>query len=212
MFTKLVNRTAVLATLLGLLAVPALGQDLSERSDRQLQLDLREVERDIRDLERYATKLQRAGRSSSNADRNSAVEKILDHMTDILHDREDQVGQEHTIIRHGSMVKSGLTDAAEVGTPIGRKETRRRLKRGTEENLSGEVMRLVRMRAAVVSAGLLERTAIEKQADSFERFQRLAREFGTVLEEEAQLIRVEMDHRSGIYVEPDSVTANPGTP
>ena len=53
-------------------------------------------------------------------------------MADAVIRREDILGQEHTIKQQGEEV-GGLTDAAEVGTPIANKKTRRRVRKGEAE-------------------------------------------------------------------------------
>ena len=132
------------------------------RSDRELQSELRLLTQETDRHDDLSVKLERAGRSSSNADRNRVVEDLRVHMADAVIRRENILGQEHTIKQHGSEV-TGLTDAAEVGTPMASKKTRRRVRKGEAEEHPDALRRLTRLQTLLVSAGRIERPAVERQ-------------------------------------------------
>jgi hypothetical protein len=178
----------ILACALTCLGATAPAEDMSGVSDRDLARGSEKLAREIRDMDALLRKLESSGRSSSNAGRRSAIEGILDAMVQIVYDREEVLGEEHTIKRHGDEVQTGLTDAAEVGTPMATKKTRRRIRKGEAEELPDALRRLTRMQTIVVSARRIEVPAVDRQGETFEQLQGMCREFGEILRTEQAVI------------------------
>lgn len=185
----------ILACALLCLGTTALADDLGKTSDRDLERGLDKVSRELREHDSLLRKLATSSRSSSNAGRRSSIANILDTMVDVIIDRENVLGEEHTIKRHGAEVQTGLTDAAEVGTPMANKKTRRRIRKGEAEELPDALRRLSRMQTIVVSARRIEVPAVDNQGDSFHQMQGLCVEFGEILRTEQAIIMNEQERR-----------------
>jgi hypothetical protein len=187
-------------------AAVALAAAPDPRTDRELRTELRELDREIDRQGRLAEKLSRAGRSSSNTGRISVMEDLREHMAGAVVRREDILGQEHTIKQHGAEV-GDLTDAAEVGTPMASKKTRRRVRKGEAEEHPEALRRLTRLQTIFVSARRIQQPASERQEDTFERYSALVEEFGDILAYEHALVQVELDRRAAAAAEADSLRA-----
>ena len=189
------------------LATSAAGADLSGVSERDLRQGLDKVQGELRDQEALMRKLDSAGRSSSNASRKSVIADIQEHMAGIIMDRESILSQEHTIKQHGTEVQVGLTDAAEVGTPIANKKTRRRVRKGEAEEHPEALRRLTRMQTILVSTRRSEVMAADRQGDSFERFTTLCSEFTDILRSDEAVLINEFDRRDRAAAAADSAAA-----
>ena len=186
------RKTAVCAAGLLLAATAALAE-YADRSTSALQSELRNVERELATFRDYETKLQRSERQSSNTARASVIDALQQHMIDIVLRREDALGVEHTIIRHGQP-PSDPTAAAEVGTPMSNKETRRRMSKGTSDK-SSAFLRMSRMQGQVVSGERIYRQAVEKQDGAFATYTAIVADFGKVLDNEHRGLLAELERR-----------------
>lgn len=187
-----------------LAAAVCAADDTDPRSDRELRSELRHLTREVDKQEDLVVKLERAGRSSSNADRSRVIEKLIDHMMDCVVRRENLLGQEHTIKQHGTTVTSGTTDAAEVGTPMPSKKTRRRVRAGQAEEMPDALRRLTRLQTIVVGFGRRAQPAIERQGDAFEGVSGSAREFGDIIGMELAIVQHELGKRDQAAAAADS--------
>jgi len=198
----------LIALSLGLLASVCLAAtpaaDPDPRTDRELRSELRLLTQEADRHGELSVKLERAGRSSSNADRNRVVKDLQGHMADAVIRRENILGQEHTIKQHGSEV-GGLTDAAEVGTPMASKKTRRRVRKGEAEEHPDALRRLTRLQTIQVSAGRIQRPAVERQEGAFESYTGLVKEFGEIIGAEEALVRTELEQRAAAAAAADSL-------
>ncbi len=181
--------------------------ETDERTDQELKRELRTIEGEISRHEALSVKLERAGRSSSNADRSHTIADLQKHMEKVMHRREETIGEKYTILRRSTEVTTGLTDAAKVGTPIANKDTRRRLRKGEAEDLPEPVRRLARIQGIVLSAGLIERSAVERQGNNFERYGELVRDLGDILAGEKLQVVAEQARRTRVEARADSVRA-----
>ena len=99
----------------------------------------------------------------------------------------------YTVI-HGQP-PSDPTAAAEVGTPMSNKETRRRMSKGTSDE-SAAFLRMSRMQGQVVSGERIYRQAIEKQEGAFATYSAIVADFGGVLDSEHRGLLAELDRRA----------------
>ena len=185
--------TAVCAAGL-LLAATTAAAEYADRATSDLQAEQRRVEGELATFRDLETKLARSERQSSNTARAAVVDGLQQHMIDIVLRREDALGVEHTIIRHGQP-PSEPTAAAEVGTPMADKETRRRMSKGTSDK-SAAFLRMSRMQGQVVSGERISRQAIEKQEGAFATYTAIVADFGNVLESERRGLQAELDRRA----------------
>jgi hypothetical protein len=192
---KLSMMVVCLAVLVGV-AAPAQAEDeMKQFTTKELQAHLRKTEKELKNLKDLEKKLTAAARQSSNSAREKVINKIDDQMAECILRREDDLGQEHTIKRHGDMVTSGTTGAAEVGAPVG---TRRGKKSSLmyKEGIAGMRLRqLARLQGLYVSANHNMRQAIEKQGDSLERYADGTRRFREELERAVAFINDELERR-----------------
>ena len=128
-------------------------------------------------------------------------------MEDVVFEREEIQGQKHTIKRHNTYTTQGTTDAAEVGTPMATKKTRRRVRSGEAYEHPDALRRLTRMQTLLFSTGRLRLSASEKQNDSFERYERMVSEFGSILETEMDILLNEQKRREDAAVAAAEVDA-----
>ncbi|RKZ13636.1 hypothetical protein DRQ50_10180 [bacterium] len=201
------TRTTFILCSLFCLALSALAEDLSDVSSRDLERGLDNVQWELSKQDSYLRKLESAGRHSNNANRRSVMADLLEHMLEVIYDREDMLSQNHTIKQHGKDVETGLTDAAEVGTPIPNKKTRRRVRKGEAEEHPAALRRLTRMQTIIISAKRIEVMAANKQADSFETFTSLCSEFADILRTEEAVVLNEMTRREQDAAAADSAAA-----
>ncbi len=109
--------------------------------------------------------------------------------------REDDLGQEHTIKKHGETVTAGTTSAAEVGSPVGTSTAKTSLQ--YKEGIAGLRLRqLSRMQSIFVSAKTNLQPAIEKQGDSLDRYQTKVRQFREELERSHSILTTELEKRT----------------
>lgn len=194
--------TAVWATGMILAAGAALAE-YEDRATGDLQAEVRTCERELATFRDYEARLARAERQSSNTARASVIDGLQQHMIDVVLRREDALGVEHTVIRHGQP-PTGPTSAAEVGTPMSNKETRRRMSRGTSTK-SPAFLRLSRLQGQVVSGERIYRQAVEKQNGAFATYTAIVADFGAVLESELQGLRNELARREQEAASADSL-------
>ena len=109
--------TAAACTAVLVLGAAIAGAEYEDRTTGDLKAELRTVQRELETFRDYETRLARSERQSSNTARASLIDDLQQHMIDIVLRREDALGVEHTIIRHGQP-PTGPTSAAEVGTPM----------------------------------------------------------------------------------------------
>jgi hypothetical protein len=181
------------------------GQDSgewAEASDSDLRRELRHVERELDAFRELEKDLARSERQSANTARARVIDELQQVMIDAVVRREEIVGLEHTIIRHGQP-PSAPTAAAEVGTPNANKETRRRMRKGTSTK-SDAFLRLAWMQQQVMGGERIYRPAIERQPGAFEQYTLLVKEFGSALQEEYDGILDEMMRRERMVAPADA--------
>ncbi|HPF69635.1 MAG TPA: hypothetical protein PLQ13_03100 [Candidatus Krumholzibacteria bacterium] len=186
-------RLPIILTLLVACALPAFAQQWAGFTDDELKAELRQVERELGRFDDLQGRLERSARKSNNTERAKAVDAMQQHMIDCVVRREEIVGQEHTIIRHGQQV-GGLTDAADVGSPNANKESRRRMRKGTSTK-SDAFLRLAWMQQQVMGGERIAQPAIERQPGAFENYTDLVNSFGGALREEQDGLIAEMAKR-----------------
>jgi hypothetical protein len=192
----MLKKMIILTALCPLLVAVAAADDLSALSDRDLKQDLRNVQDELRKHENLQRKLSQSESSSSNAARRSAIDAIQEHMRNIIFDRENVLGQEHTIKQHGGYTTTGTTDAAEVGTPIANKKTRRRVRKGEADEHPNALRRLTRMQTIGISSVRLRQPAIEKQGETFDHYVAATEEFASILQTELNVLLNERQRRA----------------
>lgn len=203
----MMKKLIFLAALLPLLSGLAVADDLSSLSDRDLKFAIRTFKDELRRHEKLQQRLKSSGRSSSNTSRKSAIDAIHEAMEDVVFDREAILGQEHTLMRHNAYTTHGTTDAAEVGTPMATKKTRRRVRSGEAYEHPDALRRLTRMQTLLFSSGRLGLSAGEKQNDSFERYGNMVAEFGSILRTEMNILLNEQQRREDAAVAAAEVDA-----
>ncbi len=201
------KKTIFLVALLPLLSGLAIADDPGGLSDRDLKYAIRTFKDEFRRHENLQRRLKSSGRSSSNTSRVSAIDAIHQAMEDAVFDREELLGQNHTIMQHNTYTTQGTTDAAEVGTPMATKKTRRRVRSGEADEHPDALRRLTRMQTLLFSSGRLRLSASEKQNDSFERYQNMVSEFGSILETEMNILLNEQQRREDAAVAAAEVAA-----
>ncbi|MFN2369814.1 MAG: hypothetical protein ABR506_01525 [Candidatus Krumholzibacteriia bacterium] len=199
-------RSLLAAVLLVLVPFAAGATDTwQELPEADLRAELDRVARELQTFRDLEADLANSERASSNAGRAAVIDELQQHMIDVVLRREDMLGVEHTIIRHGEPV-SGLSAAAEVGTPNAGKETRRRMELGTSDK-SEAFLRLAWMQQQVVGGERLYRLAMEKQAGAFAHYTNNVREFGKPLQQEFDGITAELARRAAAAAAADSAAA-----
>jgi len=163
-------------------------------TDRELKAEKRLVDSEYKSFRDLEKKLISAGRQSNSASRKKIIERIDELMRVIVLRREDILGVEHTIIKHGETVKAGTTKSAEAGTPVAGKKSRRQMKHGVSPH-SEAFLRLSRMQTIIISGRTIYRQAVEKQGDALDRFQGGVEVFGGLLELEHQMVNQELETR-----------------
>jgi hypothetical protein len=109
--------------------------------------------------------------------------------------REDDLGQDHTIKKHGEEVTSGTTSAAEVGAPVGTSRAKTSL--NYKEGIAGLRLRqLSRMQSIYVSAKHNKQPAIEKQGEALDRYMNQVRRFREELETSVSILEAELEKRA----------------
>ena len=145
--------------------------DAKPRSTNELQRDLRNSEQELKKMQDLQRKMKSAGRESSNSTRQKLAEDLRLHMVDCILRREDDLGMEHTIKRHGETTTSGTTDVAEVGAPVGTSSAKQVKNLQIMEGPNADRMRqMSRMQSIFVSTQKIKRSAVEKQGDSFDMY------------------------------------------
>jgi hypothetical protein len=188
---------ALAICLTALAGIPADSQanDLKEFKTKDLEKHFRKTDKELQTMKKMEKKLESAGRQSSNTARKSAVNNIQDHMGSCILRREDDLGQDHTIKKHGEHVTAGTTSAAEVGAPVGTSSAKTSLQ--YKEGLAGWRLRqLSKMQSIFVAAQTNMQPAIEKQGDSMERYTNKCRQFREELEKSHQVLTAELENRA----------------
>lgn len=205
----MVKKTILLAALLAMTAGPAVADYVESLSNQDLKYVTRDVQDEMRRHDNLLSKLKSAGRSSSNSSRKSVVNDLNQAMADVVFEREELLGQEHTIMRHNTYTESGTTDAAEVGAPVGTRGRNRRVRVGMEDQYPEALQRLARMQSLLVTAKRIEVQAIEKQGEAFEKYSQLARDFGEVILTERNILMNEQTRREEAAAEKAEAQENP---
>lgn len=171
-------------------------EDLLEKySTKDLNFYMKKTYQELKKMKDLEKKLVSAGRQSSNSGRKSVINDIQDHMGECILRREDSLGQDHTIQRHGGhMVSSGTTDAAEVGAPVGTSRAKTSL--NYVEGIEGYRLRqLSMMQSLFVAAAQNQQSAIDKQGDSLDRYSSYTRRFREELERSYNFLISELEKR-----------------
>ena len=177
------------------IAVESLADDLKEFTTRELEDALRKTGKELKTMKNLEKKLESAARQSANTDRKTAINNLQEHMGSCILRREDDLGQDHTIKKHGEMVTSGTTAAAEVGTPVGTSRAKTSL--NFKEGIAGLRLRqLSRMQSIYVSAKHNKQPAIERQGDSLGRYTTQVRKFREELEGSKSILEAELEKRA----------------
>ncbi len=203
-------RTLIVVMLAAVLALPAVAaaadpSPLADLSDSNLRTALRRTERDLETYHRLAEELDQSEKASSNSARATVIDALQEDLIAMVLHREDALGVEHTIIRHGQP-PTGPTSAAKVGDPNANKETRRRIRKGTSDKPDA-FLRLVRMQQAALAGERLYRLAVERQPGAFAAYRDAVHEFGSALQEERDELAAEVERRDSAAAEADSLAA-----
>jgi len=146
-------------------------QDAKPRSTNDLKSDLRNSEHELKKMQDLQRKMKSAGRESSNSTRQKLSEQLREHMVECILRREDDLGMEHTIKRHGETTTSGTTSAAEAGAPVGTSSSKQAKNLYNMDGPNADRMRqMSRMQSIYVSTQKSVRSAVEKQSDAFDRY------------------------------------------
>ena len=177
------------------IAVEAVADELEDFQTRDLENHLRKTSKELKTMKNLEKKLQSASKQSSNTARKSAINNLQDHMVQCILRREDDLGQDHTIKKHGEEVTTGTTSAAEVGAPVGTSRAKTSL--NFKEGIAGMRLRqLSRMQSIFVSAKHNQQPAIEKQGDSLDRYSNQVRKFREELETSISILETELEKRA----------------
>jgi len=177
------------------ISVDSLADELEDFNTRDLENHLRKTSKELKTMKNLEKKLESAGRQSSNSARKSTINDIQDHMGSCILRREDDLGQDHTIKKHGEMVTKGTTSAAEVGSPVGTSTAKTSLQ--YKEGIAGLRLRqLSRMQSIFVSATHNMQPAIEKQGESLDRYTTQVRKFRKELETSVSILETELEKRA----------------
>lgn len=186
---------AICLTVIAGIVPDSRADDLKEFDTRELEGHLRKTDKELKTMKNLEKKLESAARKSSNSDRKTAINKIQDHMGSCILRREDDLGQEHTIKKHGETVTAGTTSAAEAGAPVGTSRAKTSLQ--YKEGIAGLRLRqLSRMQSIFISAKTNLQPAIEKQGDSLDRYQTKVRQFREELERSHSILTTELEKRT----------------
>jgi hypothetical protein len=157
-------------TLLATTLVQA-ADDAKPRSTTELKSDLRKSEQELKKMQDLQRKMKSAGRESSNSTRQKLSESLREHMVNCILRREDDLGMEHTIMKHGETTTSGTTSAAEAGAPVGTSSSKQTKNLYNMDGPNADRMRqMSRMQSIYVSTQKSVRSAVEKQSDAFDRY------------------------------------------
>jgi hypothetical protein len=177
------------------IAVEVVADELEDFQTRDLENHLRKTSKELKTMKNLEKKLQSASKQSSNTARKSAINNLQDHMVQCILRREDDLGQDHTIKKHGEAVTAGTTSAAEVGAPVGTSVAKTSL--NYKEGIAGLRLRqLSRMQSIFVSAKHNQQPAIEKQGDSLDRYSNQVRKFREELETSVSILESELEKRA----------------
>lgn len=173
----------VLALCLAYGVLPAIAQEAMTQPDiRDLQEQLQRADRTLRDYDRLLVDLDNAADKTSRSGRSSAIGRIEDIQKRVILALEAMIGDEYTIIRHGQDVREVTTTEAEKYTSG---STSRQRKTVVQELSAGGVYspgyRLWRMQEIYVYLQQSRQQAIDRDPSAFDRYYRLAREFGGLM-------------------------------
>ena len=186
---------AICLSITGGIAVEAVADELEDFQTRDLENHLRKTSKELKTMKNLEKKLQSASKQSSNTARKSAINNLQDHMVQCILRREDDLGQDHTIKKHGEEVTTGTTSAAEVGAPVGTSVAKTSL--NYKEGIAGLRLRqLSRMQSIFVSTKHNQQPAIEKQGDSLDRYSNQVRKFREELETSVSILESELEKRA----------------
>ena len=192
-WSRLLLMAACLALLIGTAAQAA---EPKPRSTSELRSDLRESERELKQMKDLQRKMKSAGRESSNSTRQKLSETLRGHMVDCIIRREDDLGMEHTIKKHGETTTSGTTDAAKAGAPVGTSSSKQAKNLNLMDGPNADRLRqMSRMQSIFVSTQKIARPAIEKQGDSFDSYMEKLGKFEQQLQLWTNDLQVELESR-----------------
>jgi len=162
----------------------------------QADEDLSKSERELKQMKDLQRKMKSAGRESSNSTRQKLSETLRGHMVDCIIRREDDLGMEHTIKKHGETTTSGTTDAAKAGAPVGTSSSKQAKNLNLMDGPNADRLRqMSRMQSIFVSTQKIARPAIEKQGDSFDRYMEKLGKFEQQLQLWTNDLQVELESR-----------------
>jgi len=174
--------------------LPAIAQQGSHRSTRELKQDLRTTRQEYKKYEGLTAKLKSAAKQSANTARETAAHNLQDFMGDCIERRESELGEEITLKQHGKMVKTGTTEVAEVGSPVpARKASKGSAVYGTTN--ADRLRQLTNMKSLYVSAKNNSRPAIEMQTQAFDRYSQIIDKFGDQLKWAINGLTQELERR-----------------
>lgn len=186
---------AICLTVTAGIAAQSVADELEDFKTRDLENHLRKTSKELKTMKNLEKKLESASRQSSNTARKTAINNLQDHMGQCILRREDDLGQDHTIKKHGENVTSGTTSAAEVGAPVGTSRAKTSL--NFKEGIAGMRLRqLSRMQSIFVSAKHNQQPAIERQGDSLDRYSNQVRKFREELETSVNILEAELGKRA----------------
>ena len=179
----------------GLLLQAASGQtEPSQRSDKELKQEWQTTQIELKNFQVGCEKLDAAAKQSSNARREKIIDRVQELLSAAITRREDDLGLEHTIRRHGTMVAADDADIPEVGEPIVRRKHSRTFHDGEGPNAE-RLARLSRLEQIYVAGERIYRQAIAKEGDAYERYVDLIEEARSIFEVEAQAVEAEIANR-----------------
>ena len=191
----IIAASAICLMVMAGIAVDSRADELEDIDTRVLEAHLRKTSDELKTMENLERKLESAARQSSNSARKSSINKLQDHMVQCILRRETDLGQDHTITKHGEYVTSGTNSSVEVGTPVNTGRGMNSL--SYKEGLAGLRLRqLSRMQSIFVSAKSNQQLAIEKQADALDRYATNVQRFRKELETSKGILETELENRA----------------
>lgn len=163
--------------------VPALAQKTLTQADiRDMQEQLVRADRVLRDYDQLLVDLDNAGDKTNKNGRSRAISSIEQIQKDVILALEAMIGDEYTIQRHGQEVNEITTQEAEKYTSGSTSRQQRTVHQElASQGVASPGYRLVRMQEIYVLLQQSRQQAIDRDPQAFDRYYRLAREFGGLM-------------------------------
>lgn len=177
-------RWASLLTLCCLLcSLPAFAQETLTQADiRELQEDLQKADRTLRDYDQLLVDLNKAADKTSKSARKKAIQRIEEIQGRVILALEERLDEEYKVIRHGEEAAQVDTrEAEELSSGSSPRQKRTVAEKLSHQGVASPGYRLVRMQQIYVSLQQSRQQAIDREPTAFDRYYRLAREFGGLM-------------------------------